>query len=105
MSGICHLSVEEASAYEQFGIRPSHRNHYHTDTLTALELIRMDLARDVTGLPAIVDQDSNNRTWKGQMSGGYQVRQFVRVVDEGKTRRARKDSSEHQQQIESARRC
>lgn len=93
MAGICHLSMEEAAAFEQYRIRPNHRNHYHTDRETALELIRMDLARDITGMPAIVDQTSNNRTWKGQMSGGYQVRQFVNVVNEGKLRRARKDDN------------
>jgi hypothetical protein len=46
----------------------------------ALEGIESDLLvpfGEEYGLVAVVEQASNNRTWRGRQSGGYQVMQLV----------------------------
>lgn len=80
---ICHLSISEALAFEHHGIIPQHDHHRHVDFDQAIELIRQDLARAVgQGVRAICPQASNDRVWKNRMSGGYQCRQFVRIVQD-----------------------
>jgi len=80
MSDICHLSSEEVGAWTEYGTRPDHSKHHHTSFQVALELIRLDLYREIDGLPAIAEQTSNDRVWRGRSSQGYTVRQLVRMV-------------------------
>jgi len=81
VSDVCYLSVEEASAFELYRIRPSHKAHHHESRESAIHLIQADLAREVDGLPAIVAQSSNDRIWAHRPSGGCTVRQLVPVRD------------------------
>lgn len=80
---ICHLSPEEAAAFEEYGIHPNCSHHRHLTLTKAATALQRQLLRPVgeeQGLCAVVDSLSNNRTWKKRISGGMAGMQLVRIV-------------------------
>jgi hypothetical protein len=82
---ICLLSFDEVLALQNYGRMPNCRDkhHKHISRHKALTMIETDLACTVGeehGINAIVEHSSNGYVWKTRMSGGYNVRQLVRLV-------------------------
>lgn len=80
--GVCRLSPEEVAAFAIYGIIPNHKAHKHISTVKAIQLVVNDqaYALEAPGVNAIVEHASNGYVWKSRMSGGYNVRQMVRLV-------------------------
>jgi hypothetical protein len=79
---ICLLSIQEVARLINYGELPRCNEHHHLPFFDALRGIRNDEFVSVGeefGLAAVTEQSSNNRTWRGRSSEGYQVMQLVRI--------------------------
>lgn len=80
---VCLLSQGEAAAIREYQTIPDHTKHKHLYPITAIMMIAADLACTVgeeLGIKAVVEHVSNNYVWKTRQSGGYNVKQFTRLV-------------------------
>ena len=79
---VCILSLEEVGRLENYNELPRCIEHHHMSPTEAVKGLESDLLVAVgveQGLFAVTEQWSNNRTWRGRESAGYQVMQLIRA--------------------------
>lgn len=80
---VCKLSQEEVGRLINYGLLPNCEAHRHATFLEAICLISDNLFYPIAeeyGLRAITECTNNGNVWKSRQSSGYNVRQFVRMV-------------------------